>query len=117
MFAVCNPAILKVIMRCMKQKSGLGFFVSIAIALTLLVQIFMYVSFNMGIFITQISLPLISPGNSPLLINMALIGFMLSVFRTGDVVIDKNITSAKNPNGVVSWHDGKLIIDFKMKAE
>jgi len=35
--------------RCMQQKSGLGFFVSIAVVLTLSAQIFMYVIFNMGV--------------------------------------------------------------------
>jgi len=119
-FAVIMGALLlfmgKVLARCTKQKSDLGFFVSIAVALTLFVQIFMYALFNMGFPFTHISLPLISPGNSAMLINMVLIGFMLSVFRTGDAVVDKKIPSSAKQNGFLSWDDGKLTINFKAKA-
>jgi len=120
-FAVVMGALLlfigKVTARCIKQKSSLGFFISIAVALTLFVQIFMYVIFNMGFTLTHISLPLISPGNSAMVINMGLIGFMLSVFRTGDAVDDKNAVSVIKQNAFVTWHDGKLTIDFKKKTE
>ena len=102
----------QLIVRCMKQKSGLGFFVSIAVVLTLSVQIFMHVIFNMGFIFTQISLPLISPGNSAMLINMGLIGLMLSVFRTGDAVIDEI-----NASDFLSWKDGKLIINFNFGGQ
>jgi len=105
----------KVAARCAKQKSGLGFFVSIAVALTLFVQIFMYVLFNLGFPLTHISLPLISPGNSAMLINMVLIGLLLSVFRTGDAVVDNKVESAKQSN-IFSWNDGKLTINFKTRA-
>jgi len=120
-FAVVMSAVLifmgKVVVRCMKQKSGLGFYVSIAVALTLLVQIFMYVVFNMGFTFTHISLPLISPGNSAMLINMALIGFMLSVFRTGDSVIDKRFLTSTEQDDFLSWDSGKLTINFKAKTD
>ncbi|MCL2216580.1 MAG: FtsW/RodA/SpoVE family cell cycle protein [Defluviitaleaceae bacterium] len=106
-----------VISRCTKQKSGLGFFASIAIALTFFVQIFMYVIFNLGFTITHISLPLISPGNFAMVINMGLIGFMLSVFRTGDAFVDKNVIPSTKQSDIFSWHNGKLTINFKMKAE
>ena len=98
-FAVVMCAIVlfavKIISRCLKQKSDLGFFVSLAVALTLLVQIFMYVAFNLGFLFTHISLPLISPGNFAMLINMGLIGLMLSVFRSGDVVCDEAVVRGK----------------------
>lgn len=80
--------ISKVVLRCFMQKSSLGFFVSIAVALTIFVQFFMYFIYNIGFTITHISLPFISPNNSAMLINMGLVGFMLSVFRTGDVIVD-----------------------------
>lgn len=46
---------------------------------------------------------------------MALIGFMLSVFRTGDAIVDKDIALSKKQGGIVTWHDGKLTINFNMK--
>ena len=101
-----------IIVRCVKLKSDLGFFVSTAVALTILVQIFMYVLSNLGYIFAIISLPLISPGNTAMVINMGIIGFMLSVFRTGVVATDKNAMPATRENGVFTWHNGKLTIDF-----
>ncbi|MCL2527340.1 MAG: FtsW/RodA/SpoVE family cell cycle protein [Defluviitaleaceae bacterium] len=85
--------IAQAISRCLKQKSSLGFFASIAIIMMFAMQVFTYVIFNLGFGIGFISLPLISPGNTATVINMGLIGFMLSVFRTGDAVVDKKLCS------------------------
>ena len=109
--------IAKAIARCFKQKSSLGFFVSFAITMTFAIQVLTYVIFNMGFSVAFISLPLISPGNAAIVVNMVLIGFMLSIFRTGDAAIDKKISSTAKQNDFLSWDNGKLTINFKMKAE
>lgn len=75
--------------RAFKQKSGLGFFVSFAVLATFSFQVLTYVVFNLGFTFTLISLPLISPGNAAIVVNLGLIGFMLSVFRTGDAIVEK----------------------------
>jgi len=72
--------------RCFKQKSGLGFLVSFAVIATFSIQVVTFVAFNLGFTLVMMTLPLISPGNSALLANLVLVGFMLSVFRTGDAV-------------------------------
>ena len=72
--------------RCFKQKSGLGFFVSFAIMSTFALQTLTYVTFNLGFTLTQIALPFISPGNTVMVVNLGLLGFMLSVFRTGSAI-------------------------------
>jgi len=74
--------------RCFRQKSGLGFFVSFAVMLTFTVQAAAYVAYNMGFTFVLLSLPLMSPGNAAMVVNLGLIGIMLSVFRSGDVVKD-----------------------------
>jgi cell division protein FtsW (lipid II flippase) len=75
---------------CGRQKSSLGYFVSVSIMMTLCVQAISYIAYNLGFqFASPISLPLISFGNTATIMNLILIGFMLSVFRTGDVVMDK----------------------------
>jgi len=81
--------------RCLKQKSHLGLFVSFAIMVTFTVQVVMYVIYNLGFLFIVISLPFISPGNSAMVVNLLLVGFMLSVFRTGDAVQDKDFLPAK----------------------
>ena len=79
---------VKVIQKVMGQKSGLGFFVSLAVALTFMVQSLLFITLNMGLAVPYVSLPFISPGNGSLVVNMLLAGFMLSVFRTGHGVQD-----------------------------
>ena len=96
--------ILKGFMLCFKQKSSLGLFVSISIMMTFCMQVIVYVGYNLGFpFFAPISLPLISHGNTAMVINLVLIGFMLSVFRTGDVVTDGEIPPVKNHNRFLSW--------------
>ena len=85
---------------CAKQRSALGYYVSISIMTSFCMQAISYISYNLGFqFASPISLPLISFGNTATIINLVLIGFMLSVFRTGDVAVDKKIPLKldKNP--------------------
>jgi hypothetical protein len=77
-------------------------------------QVIVYVCFNLGFqLIATISLPLISYGGSSTIINMSLIGLMLSVFRTGDLVTDKSITS--NKYKLFEYMGGKIIIKLNTK--
>lgn len=101
------------IYKAMKQKSALGSIIALSIVLTFILQSILYIVDNLGYgLVSSLSLPFISYGNSALFINAALIGFMLSVFRTGDICND-NIASSKNNNPVFSYKDGKLTVDFK----
>lgn len=98
---------------CFRQKSGLGFFVSVSVLLTFTYQTVNYVLNNLGFELTgPYSLPLISHGNIALMINLALIGLMLSVFRSGGSVKDRLAPSAADKKGIVTWRDKKLTIDF-----
>ena len=105
--------------KCLKQKNMLGRLASLAVILTLALQVLFYVCFNLGICLFgSISLPLISYGNTPLVVNMALIGVMLSTFRTGVLVRDGETPL---PSGArrfrwkdrFRWNDGVLTISFK----
>ena len=75
---------------CLKQKSVLGGLVSMAVMLTLTMQRVIYFLCDLGIFFGQtLSLPLVSGGNAALIIDAALIGFMLSVFRNEEIYSDE----------------------------
>lgn len=77
-------------------------------------QVISYIAYNLGfLFAAPISFPLISYGNTAMIINLVLIGFMLSVFRTGDVVVDGKNPAITKLNKFISWNDGKLTINFK----
>ncbi len=120
-FAVIVGALLffmaKGFKRCFKQKSNLGLFVSAAIMMTFSLQVVSYVAFNLGfLFTSPISLPLISHGNTATIINLVLIGFMSSVFRTGDIMADGKMSSFIKKNRFITWTDGKLTFNFKVQG-
>jgi hypothetical protein len=77
--------------RCFRQKSVLGLLVSISVMMTLTMEIVCYILLDFGFYLLSgIPLPLISPLSSwNHIANAALIGLMLSVFRTGDIVRDR----------------------------
>lgn len=113
--AMLTIFIVKGFIMCLKQKSVLGLFVSISTLLPFTFQVISYVFYNLGFeLLGPLSLPLFSRGNIALMINLVLIGLMLSVFRSGDIVKDK-YTSLSFNNNFISWKDKKLIIDFGKK--
>jgi cell division protein FtsW (lipid II flippase) len=101
---------------CFRQKSGLGLLVSVSIMMTFTMQVIVYVMANLGFqLIASLSLPLVSyTTDESILINLVLIGIMLSVFRTGDIVREKNTNKHRKQN-FIECNDGKLIISFNKK--
>lgn len=82
--------LIKGFYQSLKQKSMLGLLVSLAVMITLTIQTFSYIAWNLGYMLASpISLPFISYGNTASIINLFLIGLMLSVFRNGDIVKDE----------------------------
>jgi hypothetical protein len=76
--------------RCFQQKSILGLLVSLVVMMTLTLQTYNYVLANLGFRLyLSFSMPLILGFSFDNYTNMALIGLMLSVFRTGDAVSDR----------------------------
>lgn len=105
--------------KCRKQKNILGRLVSLAVILTLAFQVLFYVCFNLGISLFGVfPLPLVSYGNTALVVDLALIGVMLSAFRTGALVRDGDqpLRGRAKPfrwADRVRWKDGVLTISFK----
>ncbi len=107
--------IVKGFLLCFKQRSSLGLFVSVTVMLTFTMQVLGYVTANLGFqLFSPIALPLLSYGKIATVINLALIGIMLSVFRTGDAVKDRYANAAQKVS-FITWGDGKLIISFGKK--
>ncbi|HZX21542.1 MAG TPA: FtsW/RodA/SpoVE family cell cycle protein [Clostridia bacterium] len=74
---------------CSKQKSVLGRLVSAAILITFTMEVVFYTISNLGLPIVTSTLPFISYSGMSIIINMVLIGVMLSVFKSGDVIRDE----------------------------
>lgn len=97
---------------CLKQNSILGGLVSLSAVLTISAQIIIYIGHNLGFqLIAPLTLPLISYGGAGIIINMLLIGIMLSVFKWGNLVNDSRVLPSDRKFLTIS--DGKIIIDFK----
>lgn len=75
--------IAKSIRTSLNQKGILGSLVSASVIITLITQVMFYLVINLGlIYVDPIGFPLISYGKTGLIINMFLIGIMLSVYKT-----------------------------------
>ena len=100
-----------------RQKSLLGFLVSLAVMLTLTFETCNYIAWNLGLMlVSPITLPLISYGNAALCIHLLLIGIMLSVFRSDFSVSDTGLCYHKG--NFIKWKDRCLTIDFnKYRAD
>lgn len=97
------------------QKSSLGLLVSLSIMVTYTVQVLGYILWNLGIqCASPFALPLIEKGSMAVIINLTLVGIMLSIFRTGDLVNDK-MKNDSSIDRVITFEAGRLIIDFKRK--
>lgn len=97
-----------------RQKNVLGQLVSLAIILTLAIQFFTFIVSNLGFLLFgPVSLPLVSYGGRALLINMCLIGFLLSIFRTGSLVRDNVGVDGIKSSRLIQYENGKIIINLK----
>lgn len=85
-----------------KQSSQLGYIVSLGVAVTIASECTIFLLANLGIcnWVTY-PLPLISPGDISLTVNMGLMGLILSVYRNNSIVRDRiiQIKSVENFNG------------------
>lgn len=103
------------IYKALREKSILGSLIALTIILTFILQSAFYILDNLGYgLISGLSLPLISYGNTALFINAALIGFMLSIFRTGEIVRDCSLEmkTNKGSHSIFSYEDGKITINL-----
>lgn len=114
--AILLSLIIQTILLSKKQKSMLGIFVSTAIIATFAIQSIVYIVANLGyVFFSPLSLPLISFGGTYLIINMCLIGILLSVFRISDLVKDKVLSKSIKPDPFIRFEEGKIIIDLNRR--
>ncbi len=99
---------------CARQKSVLAVLVSTAAVTTMFMQMLFYTLDNFGFYVfAPLSWPLISQSGPYLLINMCLVGVLLSVFKTGYFLKDQ--TGDQKASPLLKFEAGKLIIDFNVR--
>ena len=88
--AILTIFIIRSIILIKNQKSILGTLVSFSVIVTFSMQVIIYIAFDLGIqLFSPLTLPLISYSSMGTIINMILIGILLSVFNTGDLIKDR----------------------------
>jgi len=108
--------IVRLFLLCKKQKSILAKLVSSSILITFTMQVIVYVTYNLGfLLLSPLTLPFISYGGTSTVINMILIGIMLSVFNTGDLFHDDKSKYKLSMNRLFEYSDGKIIINLNVK--
>ena len=108
--------IVRLFLLCKKQKSVLAKLVSTSILITFTMQVIVYVTYNLGfLLLSPLSLPFISYGGTSTVINMILIGLMLSVFNTGGLYHDDKSKYKLSMSKLFEYSDGKIIINLNNK--
>lgn len=94
------------------EKSRFGALTAFTILLTLLLQSVFYIADSLGYgLVGAMSLPFLSYGRTALFLNSALTGFLLSVFRTGELLRGPLHRAARRR--CLSHEDGDLVIHLK----
>ena len=96
-----------------KQRSVLSRLVATAVLTTFTMEVVLYTISNLGLpLIVSLTLPFISYSGMSAIVNMTLIGVMLSVFKSGDIVKDSLLVGNGARGKLLEIVDGKIIIDL-----
>lgn len=92
--------------RCLRQKSQAGRMVALAVVLALGTQTVSALALNLGFCVISAHLPLLA-GNLHTVLDMAMIGLALSVFRGDSIARDESVTrtvrTIRIPRVRISW--------------
>lgn len=96
--------------KCQHQVNALGRMVATSIVLTIGVQIAFSILRNLGFVLVNSTCPFVA-GNLHSVLDMALMGLLLSVFRQeGLPAANTAVTFASGRHRLISWQDGNLVI-------
>lgn len=105
--------IIRLFMIVFRQKSSLGFIVSLSVVLAITIQSAFYVLENFGLVVFGSSLPLLSYGAVGFVVNMALLGLALSAVRRNSIVTDSLHHGARWQGRVFRLFYGRIVIDLR----
>lgn len=116
-FIVIIGLILMFIIRSLRislsQKGVLGGLVSISVISTFTMQVIFYVIHNLGFqLFDPFILPLLSYSRIGIIINMSLIGIMLSAYKSGVLYKNEDRLIQGSPRKLFQFQDGRIIIDL-----
>jgi len=112
LIAIMLILITRMFFSVLKQRNTFGFLLSFSAFLAITGQIILYVLSNLGFIAPfSVNLPFISFGAFGFVLNMALLGLLLSVYRRTNLINDRLMNNA-TPRRLFTIADGKIIIDL-----
>ncbi|AOT69277.1 FtsW/RodA/SpoVE family cell cycle protein [Geosporobacter ferrireducens] len=107
--------IVRMFMTTSKIKNRYGFYLSMSACTILSAQFLISILINFNLFpLASVNMPFVSYAGTGYVINMALVGIILSVWRRNNLISYKeNVLNKPFKKDIVSFSDGKLIIDLK----
>lgn len=110
LLAAITALLVWLLVRCLRQRQQLGRLIALAVVLSLGLEALFSTALNLGVVLFYAHLPLVM-GNLHTVIDMALIGLALSVFRGGGVLRDEPVGELRRP--VFPWRVKISIISTK----
>lgn len=96
-----------------RQTNALGFLVSLACSFTLTFEILLYLTVNLGIFyMAPLALPFFSYGGRWMVLNLCIVGLLLSVHRTRTILPAGRLPQSSMGHRFFTFENGKMTIDF-----
>ena len=107
--------IVRMFMTTSKIKNCYGFYLSMSACTILSAQFLINILMNFNLFpLMSFNMPFVSYGGTGYVVNMALVGIILSVWRRNNLISYKEeVLDIPSQKGIVSFSDGRLIIDLK----
>ena len=107
--------IVRMFLMTNRVKNRYGFYLSIAMCSTLSVQFVINILMSFNFFpLIGINLPFVSYGSTEYIINMTMIGIILSIWRRDNLISYKeDILGNSSKKGIINYSDGKIVIDLK----
>ena len=98
-----------------KIKNDYGFYLSLSSCVILSLQFILSILVNLNMFpLASVSMPFISYGGTNYIVDMILLGIILSVWRRNNIVKRTGIGSKSLPyRKFISYEDGRIIINLK----
>ena len=99
-----------------KIRNTYGFYLSLAASSILSLQFITSILVNFSLFpFSSMGIPFISYGGTNYIMNMALVGIILSVWRRNKLIGREDGGAEDNQNSYqfISYKDGKIIINLK----
>lgn len=112
LMAAIAALLVWLLIRCLRQKQQLGRLTALAVVMSLGLETLFSAALNLGFVMFSSHLPLIV-GNLHTVLDLALIGLVMSVFRGGSILRDE--PSADNGRSFFPWRIKILIVSTKEK--